>query len=365
MFYRVLGLMSGSSLDGLDIAFVEFEEKGGRWSFNLLESDCIMYSKGLEQELANASNTSAHDFMKLHAEYGHFLGNAVNQFIKDKELAYKVSLLCSHGHTVFHEPGKFTTQLGDGAAIAAITGLPVVSDLRSIDVALGEQGAPIVPIGEKLLFDDHEFFLNIGGIANISYHKKDSHIAYDVCPANRVLNLLSKLVQKKYDEDGMIASTGMVNDALLNELNELSYYKTTYPKSLANEFGSEFIYPMILSKGLSINDAMATYVEHIAIQLKNAIMGFLNESSDERATNKLLVTGGGALNKFLISRIQYHLSVYDILVTVPERKIVDFKEAIIMALIGVLRWREEETVFSSVTGSSRNSIGGALWMGAN
>ena len=365
MIYRVLGLMSGSSLDGLDIAFVEFEEKAGKWTFSILESECVSYSSEFEQRLSSAPLLSAVEFMQLHAEYGHLLGNAVNQFIQEKGLGYKVSLICSHGHTVFHEPGKFTTQIGDGAAIAAVTGLPVVTDLRSMDVALGGQGAPIVPIGEKLLFNEHALFLNIGGIANISHHQHSMHRAFDVCPANKVLNMLSMHVNKKFDQDGELASSGIVHEALLNELNQLSYYKLPFPKSLANEFGTDIIYPLILSYGLNINDSLATYVEHIAIQIKDAVVNLKIGSLDNDAESTLVVTGGGAFNAYLVSRIQFYLSEHGIAVEVPSKGIIEYKEAIIMALLGVLRWREEDTVLSSVTGSSRNSIGGALWMGAH
>ena len=365
MIYRVLGLMSGSSLDGLDIAFVEFEEKGGKWTFSVLQSTCVSYPADMEQRLTNAHVLSARDFVRLHAEYGHFLGEAVNRFISEKELGYKVFLVCSHGHTVFHEPGKFSTQLGDGATLAALTGLPVVSDLRSMDVALGGQGAPIVPVGEKLLFQAHTLFLNIGGIANISYHTDELHQAFDICPANRVLNMISMQLQKKFDEDGAIASLGMVNDSLLNELNQLDYYKEKPPKSLANEFGTDVVYPLILSHKLNTSDSMATYVEHIAMQVAKAVNGFSISETVESSSIKLLVTGGGAFNKQLASRIQYYLAPYNVEVDIPLPVIVEYKEALIMALLGVLRWREEETVLSSVTGSSRNSIGGALWMGAH
>jgi anhydro-N-acetylmuramic acid kinase len=365
MIYRVLGLMSGSSLDGLDIAFVEFEEKAGKWTFSLLESECVSYSLELEQRLASAPLLSAVEFMQLNAEYGHFLGNAINQFIHDKGIGYKVALICSHGHTIFHEPGRFTSQIGDGAAIAAVTGLPVVTDLRSMDVALGGQGAPIVPIGEKLLFNEHALFLNIGGIANISHHQHSMHRAFDVCPANKVLNMLSMRVDKKFDQDGELASSGIVHEALLKELNQLSYYQLPFPKSLANEFGSEVVYPLIVSFGLSISDSLATYVEHIAIQVSNAIVNLELRSVGNYAGSTMVVTGGGAFNSYLVSRIQFHLSEHEITIEVPSEGIVQYKEAIIMALLGVLRWREEDTVISSVTGSSRSSIGGALWMGAH
>ena len=256
--------------------------------------------------------------------------------------------------------------MGDGAAIASTTGLPVVSDLRSIDVALGGQGAPIVPVGEKLLFEGHELFLNLGGISNISYHQHNTHRAFDVCPANRVLNLLSMKEGKSYDEDGQMASSGRINEKLLEELNGFSFYTKLYPKSLENEFGTEIIYPKILSYQLSVSDALATYVEHIAFQIANAVKQIKDENQElNQVERSLFITGGGAFNKYLVSRIENYLLPISISIVVPEIQTVKYKEAVIMALLGVLRWREEETVYASVTGASRNSIGGALWLGAN
>ncbi len=194
MVYRAIGLMSGSSLDGLDIAYVEFHENGGKWSFDILVADCYTYSPEWSRRLREAPSLTAVDYHLLHTAYGHYLGEQVNRFIESNGLQYKIALVASHGHTSFHLPGsRMTAQLGDGAAIAATTGLPVVADLRSLDVALGGQGAPIVPIGERLLLGQHDYFLNIGGIANIS-RNGDPYIAFDVCPANRVLNLLAAQV---------------------------------------------------------------------------------------------------------------------------------------------------------------------------
>ena len=365
MIYRVIGLMSGSSLDGLDIAFVEFEEIAGKWQFNIVEASCISYTAELESRLRLATTLNAFDYARLNAEYGHFLGNAVNDFIETNHLEYRVALIVSHGHTTFHAPALFSSQLGDGAAIAAIAGLPVVSDLRAMDVALGGQGAPIVPMGEKLLFDGFQYFLNIGGIANISCHNNGEHIAFDVCAANRVLNMLSQLVSKPFDENGEIASSGRINESLLEELNALSYYELDYPKSLKNEFGTEIVFPLIQAHGLSVEDALATYVEHISIKIAAAIEMMHQKQNAEPTNQKIMITGGGAFNVYLISRIEFHLLPFSIEVVVPEKRIVEFKEALIMALLGVLRWREEVTVMSSVTGASRSSIGGALWMGAH
>ncbi|HET7896801.1 MAG TPA: anhydro-N-acetylmuramic acid kinase, partial [Flavisolibacter sp.] len=187
MVYRAIGLMSGSSLDGLDLAFVEFLHQAGNWSFEIVAADCYAYNEEWKNKLATATSLNALDYQLLHAAYGHYLGKEVSRFIEQNNLQYQVGLVASHGHTTFHVPPLMTAQLGDGAAIAAETGLPVVSDLRALDVAFGGQGAPIVPIGEKWLLKEYDYFLNIGGIANISFRKNDSYIAFDVCPANRVL----------------------------------------------------------------------------------------------------------------------------------------------------------------------------------
>lgn len=362
MVYRAIGLMSGSSIDGLDIAFVEFQEQGGKWSYEILKADCYAYSDEWVSKLQQAINLSARDYQLLHAEYGHYLGQQINRFIDEHQLHYKVAVIASHGHTTFHIPAKkMTAQLGDGAAIAAETQLPVVTDLRALDVAFGGQGAPIVPIGEKLLLGEYDYFLNIGGIANISVNS-DPYIAYDICPANRVLNMLANELGKDYDEGGQIAAAGTVNNQLLLLLNELEYYKLPYPKSLANDFGTDVVYPLIKESGCSTMDALRTYTEHIAFQINKAI-GNLGSIKHQTSNPKLLVTGGGAFNQFLVQQLTELLKVFHIEVIVPDANFVSYKEALIMAFIGVLRWRQENNVLSSVTGAARNSIGGALWTG--
>lgn len=366
--------MSGSSLDGLDIVFAEFHENAGKWNYEILNADCYPYSGDWLLRLKNAVSLNALDYQLLHVDYGHYLGRQVNKFIEKNNLQYKVALIASHGHTTFHLPAqKMTGQLGDGAAIASETQLPVVTDLRAMDVAFGGQGAPIVPIGEKLLLGDYDYFLNIGGIANISMNADPSsssgYIAFDVCAANRVLNMLANDAGKEYDQDGNMASEGKINPGLSGELNQLDYYKEPYPKSLANDFGTDTVYPIIKKQNISTNDALRTYTEHIVIQIQKAVSGLKNQ---QRATGRhpeqsegrqLLATGGGALNAFLIQLLKDRLKELNIEVVVPDNKLVNYKEALIMALIGVLRWREEYNVISSVTGAVRSSIGGALWLG--
>ena len=362
MIYRAIGVMSGSSLDGLDIAFVEFQEQGGKWTYEINEADCYPYTTEWTEKLKNAINLPAREYQLLHTAYGHYIGQEVNRFIESHQLHYKVAVVASHGHTTFHMPAsQMTAQLGDGAAIAAKTQLPVVSDLRALDVAFGGQGAPIVPIGEKMLMNDFTYFLNIGGIANISLNAEE-YVAFDVCPANRVLNMLANDAGKPFDEDGKMAASGNLHDELLSQLNKLDYYSQPYPKSLANDFGTDIVYPLIKSAGLSIPDAIRTFSEHVALQICNALSS-LNIQQPVPGNKKLLVTGGGALNTFLVNRLSELLRVENIEVVVPDTKLVNYKEALIMAFIGVLRWRQEYNVLASVTGASRNSIGGALWTG--
>lgn len=360
MVYRVIGLMSGSSLDGLDIAYVEFQEQAGQWSYEIKETACYTYDEQWKTTLQQAISLPALDYLQLHADFGHYIGQRVNEFIAGRNLQYQVSLIASHGHTTFHVPSKkMTAQMGDGAAIAAETKLPVVTDLRSVDVALGGQGAPIVPIGEKLLMPGYDYFLNIGGITNISINA-DPCIAFDICPANRVLNMLANETGKEYDKDGEMAATGSINKKLLEQLNALDYYKQSYPKSLANDFGTDTIYPMIKKAGLAVNDALRTYTGHIAFQIKKAISNVKNPKP-ETINPKLLATGGGAFNKFLIQLLQEELKELQVEVMVPDENLVSYKEAMIMAFIGVLRWRQETTTLASVTGASADSVGGALW----
>jgi anhydro-N-acetylmuramic acid kinase len=379
MVYKVIGLMSGSSLDGLDIAYVHLQEKvasakGPRsWEYTLVHTACYPYSGSWRQRLATAPGLSALDYQLLHAEYGHYLGEQVLQFIEEFGLHYQVQLVVSHGHTVFHWPARrMTAQLGDGAALAAVTRINVVSDLRSMDVALGGQGAPIVPVGERLLLAGYSFFLNLGGIANVSKHggtaadagADSSFVAFDVCPANRVLNSLAALEGRAFDEGGALAGGGRVDTRLLAQLNALPYYSMDYPKSLANEFGTETVLPLVkaaMDNGLQVADALRTYVEHITLQVGRAVRML---QAGEGPGARLLATGGGAHNSFLISRLREELASIGIEIVVPDPQLADYKEALIMALIGVLRWREENNVLASVTGASRDSIGGAVWLTA-
>ncbi len=360
MQYNVIGLMSGSSLDGLDIAFVHFEETAGKWQYEIQETACVPYPEEWRKNLSSLNGITAKDYLLLHTAYGHWIGQRINEFMEEKSLSFRVQLIASHGHTSFHLPSlKMTAQLGDGAAISAVTGIRTITDLRSADVALGGQGAPIVPIGEKLLFPEYDFFLNIGGIANLSANG-ENFIGFDVCPANRILNLLAAHTEKGMDENGALASTGKVDDTLLHKLNAFDYYRLPYPKSLSNEFGLKEIFPLIEKANLSKQDALSTYVRHIVIQIYRALIP-LKQGLPGKGKLRLLITGGGAHNNFLIELLKKELFSGGIESVIPDDRLVDYKEALVVALMGALRWREDINVMSSVTGASKDSINGAVW----
>ena len=363
MVYRVIGIMSGSSLDGIDMVFSELEETGGKWSYDIKCAACLPYTNEWKEKLTGAIQLNARDYLLLHSAYGHYIGKQVNSFIEENGLQYQVGLISSHGHTSFHMPPAMTGQLGCGAAIAAETGLPVVTELRAMDLAFGGQGAPIVPMGEKHLLGEYAYFLNIGGIANISANRNDGYIAFDICPANRVMNMLVAETGLEYDAGGAIASSGKVDHSLLEKLNAFAYYDQGYPKSLANDFGTDTIYPIIKQSGLSLADSMRTCVEHIAQQVRKSVVMILAKNGELHASDaRMLVTGGGAFNTFLVSRMAELLAPLKLGTVVADDRLANYKEGLIMGFLGVLRWREETTVLSSVTGARKDSIGGALWM---
>ncbi|HTO15930.1 MAG TPA: anhydro-N-acetylmuramic acid kinase [Edaphocola sp.] len=356
MVYYVIGLMSGSSHDGLDINYVEITDVRNDWSFEILHSDCIPFESNMKAQLKDAIKLSVTDFLKLNTSFGRWIGEEVNKFIERHQLVHKVHFIASHGHTVFHDPqNKTSTQIGEGASIAAITNITTISDLRNMDVALGGQGAPIVPIADRLFFKDFEYCLNIGGICNITYNNENP-IAFDIAPANQVLNFYANKLGKEYDSNGDIAAEGTINIQLFEDLNKLDFYQKSAPKSLANSYSNHLIDIITESRLESISDILATLVEHIAYQIAS-----VTRSHNDAV--KLLVSGGGAHNLYLMDRLGEHLQKKNIELIIPQKEIIDNKEALAMALLGVLRWREENNVLCSVTGASRNSIGGAMWLG--
>ena len=359
MIYNAIGVMSGSSLDGIDLVFTTLQEQGGTWQYELKQVDCQSYPDAWKERLSASTGLAAGEYVALDREYGTFIGSCVHRFIEEHGLHHQVSFVVVHGHTTFHDPAAMVSeQLGNGAVIASILELPVITGLRSLDVAFGGQGAPLVPMGEKLLFSNYRGFLNLGGIANISIHDGEMVTAYDVCPANRVLNMIAESTGRPYDDGGAMAATGHVYPAALDRLNELPYYRKGPPKSLANDFGTQVVYPLLQSFHLSPADALRTCVEHIAVQLAHVFGSF-----DAAGSRQILTTGGGAFNSFLVSLLGEKLAGGGWEIVVPDEPTVKFKEALIMALLGALRWREQYTVLPSVTGARRGSIGGGLWLG--
>ena len=343
-----IGLMSGTSVDGLDVCCATFTYKDGKWIFHI---DCARgydYPAHLKAKLGReVQNMSAYDFVAFHSEYGRFLGERVNDFMK--EFGVKPDIIASHGSTVFHEPQKkIMYQIGDGAAIAAVTGIPTVSDFRRLDIMLGGQGAPLVPIGDNLLFGEYDYCLNIGGFSNISWREGDKRIAFDISPVNYVINRFTREIGLEMDRDGLIAAKGTVCQQLLDKLNSLDYYSKTWPKSLGREWVEANVFPLLDASGLSLEDLLRTYYEHCAHQLARVTV----------PGRSLLVTGGGAYNKFLISRME---ELSGCRIVVPEPAIIEFKEALIFAFLGVLYMFDQPSCLQSVTGASRDNIGGMLF----
>ena len=356
--YNTIGVMSGSSLDGLDFAYVEFYIENKEWKYLLMDANCYPYSTEWINRLSDLHKASAYDYQLAHHELGQYIGECINQFISTYKINKKELIIGSHGHTIFHEPAKgFSSQIGCGGTISAITNCTTVSDLRTGDVALGGQGAPIVPIGERNLWSSYNMYLNIGGIANISVIQYKETIAYDICAANRVLNLLCHTINLDYDKDGLIARSGQLNNDLLTALNKVAYYQQPYPKTLNNSFGTDYIYTIIKEYNCTTEDALHTYTEHIAIQISN-VLNHHQKSMDK--PSQLLITGGGALNKYLIERIQYYIS-QDIKIVITTKLEIEYKEAIIMAFIGLLRVLNKTNILASVTGAKRNSVNGCVW----
>jgi len=346
--YHVIGLMSGTSLDGLDIAYCRFSKIKDQWEYQILEAETIPYSDPWRMRLGNLENSTALEFAFADTEFGHLLGQLTQSFITRHSI--HPVFIASHGHTIFHQPDKkLTTQIGKGSAIAFETGLPVICDFRSLDVAHGGQGAPLVPIGDKHLFAGYDFCLNLGGFANISFDKGNQRIAFDICPVNMVLNHLTTQLGLLFDEGGYLASTGCIDTMLLDSLNQIPYYHRQPPKSLGKEWVVSSILPLLNHSGLSVPDLLCTFCEHVAIQT-----GY---NTGQQWIKKLLITGGGARNTFLLERLRAHVIPQIIM---PDPLTIDFKEALIFAFLGLLRWRNEVNCLKSVTGATSNVSGGSI-----
>jgi len=346
--YRAIGLMSGTSLDGLDIAWCTFK-RDNRWHFELHEATTISYDELWRDRLRTAHTLSGMELAQLHVDLGKLHGAWVKEFMGEHSV--HVDFIASHGHTIFHQPHLGTTlQIGSAPHIAAATGVDVIADFRTTDVAHGGQGAPLVPIGDLWLFGNYPMCLNLGGIANVSVKESLHMEAFDIGLCNMALNHFAEKLGIAYDRDGALSRMGSVNESLLEQLNSLDFFKQLAPKSLGKEFWVNEFLPVIDRAVVTMHDALRTITEHIAIQIAEALR--------KREQGEILVTGGGAHNGFLMERIAAHTQHR---VVVPEKKIVEFKEALIFAFLGALRMAGEPNALASVTGAKRDSVGGAIY----
>ena len=345
---QCVGLMSGTSADALDVCCASFDRQEGRWTFRIDAARSYPYPPELRRKLVQeVQQMQARDFVAFHSAYGRYLGEKVNGFLKETGL--RPQLIASHGSTVFHQPAQgIMFQIGDGAAIAAVTGIPTVSDFRRLDIMLGGQGAPLVPSGDNLLFGQYDYCLNIGGFSNISYKEGERRIAFDISPVNYVINRFCRSIGLEMDRDGEIAARGTVDASLLERLNALDYYARVAPKSLGREWVEQEVFPLLDAAPLPLEDLLRTFYEHCAVQLARVVS----------PGRRILVTGGGAYNRFLIGRMEARSGCSLI---IPEPAIVEFKEALIFAFLGVLYALDEPSCLRSVTGAGKDNIGGMLF----
>lgn len=345
--YKVIGVMSGTSLDGIDLIYVHFS-KNDAWQFEILKAQTIEYPDFWKTRLSQSMNLSQSALETLNMEYTAYLAEVISDFITERDIA-EVDFVASHGHTVFHQPEVgYTLQIGNRPEIAKYLNRTVVCDFRVDDVALGGQGAPLVPIGDALLFSGYDYCLNLGGFANVSFVENSQRIAFDICAVNTVLNHLVATLGLAYDKGGEIASRGNVHQDLLKDLQSLNFYQKPYPKSLGMEWVKNDVFPILESYDLKVEDALRTYVEHIALQL----------SAIFKPDTTVLATGGGAYNSFLMQRTA-ELSSANI--RIPDPLIVDFKEALIFGLLGVLKLTDQVNCLSSITGASKDHSSGRVY----
>ncbi|MFG6685679.1 anhydro-N-acetylmuramic acid kinase [Mariniflexile sp. HNIBRBA6329] len=348
--HKVIGVMSGTSLDGIDFVYATFQFDD-TWQFKIIHSETIPYNSQWVENLKGLVSYNFDGLKEMDNNYTNFLSMRIKAFM-DKYEIEDVDAICSHGHTALHQPENgLTYQIGNMPHLAVLLGKKVVCDFRVQDVELGGQGAPLVPIGDKLLFSEYDFCLNLGGFANISSEVKLERIAYDICPVNIVLNHYVKQLGFDYDNEGQIASTGIINETLLSKLNDLVFYKAAYPKSLGLEWVDKNIFPLINSFQLEIKDVLKTFVEHIAVQLAAEI----NKKNDA----SVLVTGGGVYNRYLIDRLRTYSQNN---IVIPSKSIIEFKEALIFAFLGVLKLRNEVNCLKSVTGARENHSSGKVYL---
>lgn len=345
--YNVVAVMSGTSLDGIDIIYVTFS-RSRNWNFKIHHAKTVKYSTKWKDVLANLVNKPLEELKALDITYSKYLASEILSFINKFNIG-DIDFVSSHGHTALHQPENgLTYQIGNHQVFAEILQQKIICDFRVQDVEYEGQGAPLVPIGDKLLFYNYEYCLNLGGFANVSFEKNNERVAFDICPVNIVLNHYVSKLNLEYDDRGKIASTGNVNNDLLAELNQLEFYNQLPPKSLGLEWVKSLVFPLIDSYNLGVKDILRTFLEHIAIQISKVI---------ENQSSKLLITGGGAYNDFLIHRLKEKTTSN---IVIPDDEIVEFKEALVFGLLGVLKERDEINCLKSVTGATRDHSSGKI-----
>ncbi|WP_101907112.1 anhydro-N-acetylmuramic acid kinase [Tenacibaculum dicentrarchi] len=349
-FYFIIGLMSGTSLDGIDLVFVKFDKKNHK-NFEILASETIPYTHTWKHKLQMAISFSKDALIRLDIEYAVLLSEEINGFIKKNKI-YNIDFIASHGHTILHQPDDgITLQIGSGKIISEKTNQKVICDFRTQDVFLGGQGAPLVPIGDELLFSEYDFCVNLGGFANVSYQQKNqdnTRIAFDICPVNIVLNHYVQKLGFEYDDKGKIAKSGIINQALLAKLNSLDFYKKSAPKSLGLEWVRKIIFPLIDASEKNIPIILRTFIEHSAFQIGKII----------HKNDAILITGGGVFNDFLINRISFYAEQK---IEIPSKGLINYKEALIFAFLGLLRAGNQVNCLKSVTGAKKDHSSGVIF----
>ncbi len=352
--YRIIGLMSGTSLDGLDIAYANFHFQG-RWRYKLEACHHVPYPEALYKKIMDAYSGSAAGLMETDHLLGEWTGLQVKRFIAARHI--EPELVVSHGQTIFHRPDKgYTVQIGSGWSIWKETGVPVVADLRSADMALGGQGAPLVSAGDDLLFGEYDFCLNLGGFSNVSYRHKDRRVAFDIGPVNIVLNLLAKRSGETFDAGGALAASGKMVPAIFKQLNALSFYHRQPPKSLGMEWVEKEVLPL-MKENVSPENLLHTFTRHAAFQIARVLKG-----AGKRGVPRVLVTGGGTYNDFLIKCLSEY-SEGRFRLVIPDRTLIDYKEALVFAFLGLLKKLKKANVYACVTGAARDTSGGVLFSG--
>ncbi|WP_336070628.1 anhydro-N-acetylmuramic acid kinase [Mesoflavibacter sp. CH_XMU1404-2] len=347
--YHIIGVMSGTSLDGIDLAEINFT-KNETWQFQILKATTVHYTEEWLSKLKSLTQKSKKDLQQIDLDYTNYLADVITTFVKKNNIK-NIDAVCSHGHTALHQPEqKLTYQIGNLPELAKKINQNVVCDFRVQDVEFGGQGAPLVPIGDELLFSEYDYCINLGGFANVSTKIKNQRIAFDICPVNIVLNKYVQQLGLGFDDKGYLASQGKINQQLLEQLNALNFYKKSYPKSLGLEWVEEQIFPLIDKYDLTIKDILRIMVEHVAQQIAKVISQKVNVS--------VLLTGGGTYNDFLVERIK---ALTNNKIVIPSKEIIEFKEALIFGFLGVLKLRDENNCLASVTGANKDHSSGNIF----